>query len=681
MSLTSDTSRDEPRRLDGETIRVLTEDVEAAKARGWQQPHLKRFFTSRGIDHASYKQALSGEIVSQEVAAELTAISVTGLPKWPVAPNVDDIAWHIEWLVSPARGAYDDALVEIAYDAGPGTGPTNARLFGLDELKDALSFAVSKNIDGRNVYIGAALRLPDANRAKRSSAEDFYVATAVPIDIDQNYDATRAAMAAVCDDGLVVTTGLTPQRRSQHWTRLLEPCESELEFAHAFRGLVEHIGADMAVKDAARVMRLGGTIAFPNERKIAKGYCIELTSTTINEGARLSDLETLKALAPGEGPSERRDYSNRPQYDGIERAGILHTGKVVNGRERFFATKLLPRVIRQWQEDTGCDPTAEELFAEAFAIFEQEADNTDQRWTSPEGVRQLQARAANTLRRLRLGRMARIGLYSIETGAGQQEAEAAQAAWNADHAPKEVSHTPFQDEPSETEPTQPLSWNLNAWNASAYVGKAPEIVWLCEGTIPLGIPVLFASMGGLGKSYMSIDLGLRVAVEVVSEVAPRPILGGPIVQTGTAVILSAEDSRDSIHRRLELIDPEERRLTAPERLIIAPLPDMGGPRPLIASDGKTLVMTQAFHDLKAELAAIPDLKLVVIDPLQAFVMADINADPAAGQFMWSAFASLCSATGATLIVAHHMRKDRAGNIKTADDAREAIRGSTALVDS
>jgi hypothetical protein len=48
--------------------------------------------------------------------------------------------------------------------------------------------------------------------------------------------------------------------------------------------------------------------------------------------------------------------------------------------------------------------------------------------------------------------------------------------------------------------------------------------------------------------------------------------------------------------------------------------------------------------------------------------------------MWSAFASLCAATGATLIIPHHMRKDGAASIKNADQAREAIRGSTALVD-
>jgi len=667
------------RRLDDDTIAALKGYVAEAKARGWTQPNLQRWFSARGVVATDYNSALAGNVVEADIAISLTATSVTGLPQWPYNPEPAEIRQHLEWLAEPARGAYDDALIEIAYDYEGG--PTKARLFGLDEIDAAVSFAVRMNIEGRNVYVGAALRLPDADRGKRASAEDFYVATAVPIDIDQDYDATRAAMAAVCDDGLVITTGLTPQRRSQHWTRLVEPCDSDIEFGHAFRGLVEHVGADMKVKDSARVMRLGGTIAFPNARKVGLGYCIELTTTTTNTGARPSELSRLRDLAASEaGP--RVDYSSRPTGegpDGITRGGLAGVGKVIDGRERFFATKLLPRAIRSYQDETGCDPTADELFDQAFAKFQEEADNTDERWTNADGQRQLRARVSNTLRRLRLGRMAHIGLYSIETGVGQDVAEAAQAKWEAEHArPLDDEAGPRLERGPEETPS-PL-WNLRAWHASVYSGPAPEIRWLCDGTIPLGIPVLFASMGGLGKSFIAIDLGLAIAVEVVAGLSSRPILGGEVVQTGTAVILSAEDSKDSIHRRLEKIDPEGRRHLAPERLIIVPLPDAGGPKPLIASDGKSLSMTPAFHALKAELLQIPDLKVIVIDPLQAFVLADVNSDPAAGQFMWSAFASLCAATGATLIIPHHMRKDGAAHIKTADEAREAIRGSTALVD-
>lgn len=418
--------------LDAATITVVKEMVARAKRRGWLKPDLTRWFDVRSVDPDTYTAAVQGGEVSTEVRGALAAVSIHGLPELPYVPNPEQIRQHIEWLIEPARGTYDDALIEIAHGEPEG-GPSAARLFGFDEVAEAVDYAQSINAERRNVYIGAALRLPDAPRDQRASAEDFYVATAVPVDIDANYQRTREAMAAVCEDGLVVTTGLVPERRSQHWVRLSEPCDSDLEFAHGFRGLVEHVGADLAVKDAARVMRLGGTVAFPNGRKIERGYRTELTTVNLDPRARPTDLARLRGLAASEAVEARRDYSDRPQADGIERGGIAGGGKVVNGRERFFATKLLPRCIREWQQANLRDPIAEQLYEAAFALFRQEADNTDQRWTCEDGQRQLRSRAANTLRRLRLGRLTHLGLASLETRVGELEAKAAQAARDAAH--------------------------------------------------------------------------------------------------------------------------------------------------------------------------------------------------------------------------------------------------------
>ena len=86
--------------------------------------------------------------------------------------------------------------------------------------------------------------------------------------------------------------------------------------------------------------------------------------------------------------------------------------------------------------------------------------------------------------------------------------------------------------------------------------------------------------------------------------------------------------------------------------------------------------------IRRQLLAIDDLALAVFDPLQAFAAADINADPAAGQFFCSLMGTLAAETGATVLITHHMRKpDRnQRSITTPMQAREAIRGTTALVD-
>lgn len=414
--------------IDAETRRVLVEEVAGAKSRGWIQDDIRRWFSSKGVTLPQYKSAVNGESVPDSVAASLAQISITGLPLRAKQPNREDIKRHIEWLIEPALADYGDALFEIAHTDGV---YWNAKLFDLDEVSEAVSFAAEKNEQGRNVYIAAALRLPDADRSKRSSAADFYVATAVPIDIDTDYDATRARMAAVCEDGCVVTTGLTPDRRSQHWTRLVDPCDDEGDFSHAFAAVVMHTGADLKVKDSARIMRLGGTVSYPDERKRAKGYLTELTTVSVRADARRTDIERLKGLEPAAVPLDG--------FTGDRAAGAANeietdwTGRVTDGRESFFRDLLLKHV-RRFQEETGADPEVQELFDAAYAEFSNPAkvDNKDGRWTCGEGQKQLMHRVENTMRRLRSGRLSRVGLYSIDTEAGREEAERIAANRKAD---------------------------------------------------------------------------------------------------------------------------------------------------------------------------------------------------------------------------------------------------------
>lgn len=228
--------------------------------------------------------------------------------------------------------------------------------------------------------------------------------------------------------------------------------------------------------------------------------------------------------------------------------------------------------------------------------------------------------------------------------------------------------------------SETLGFKLSDWSTDRFFGEAPPIKWLCEGSIPLGVPALFAAMGGIGKSFMALDMALEIAAEIVGGGSSRRILGGPVVERGSVVVLSAEDGKDSVHRRMQRIDPNDRRERALNKLFVVPLPEVGGPMPLITGSGGEFRKTEKFEALMVMLAQISDLRLLVIDPLQAFITSDITKDPAAGQFMWTSFAQLCARTGATVIACHHMRKEGSSNITTADEAREAIRGSTALID-
>jgi hypothetical protein len=225
-----------------------------------------------------------------------------------------------------------------------------------------------------------------------------------------------------------------------------------------------------------------------------------------------------------------------------------------------------------------------------------------------------------------------------------------------------------------------LRFLIEGWlSTTAFAGEAPEIPWLVEGAIPRGVPGMVASSGDLGKSMLLLELGLRVAC------GPRPldelIFGGRVLGRGAVVILTAEDSKTSVHRRLEGLDRGaiRRQSACSHPLFVIPLPDAGGPIAIVAEGREGVALTEQFIDLKAALTSIPNLALVVLDPLQAFVRADVNADPTVAQLVCAALAELAAETGATVLVAHHVRKGTTPPA-SADDMRDMIRGTTALVD-
>ncbi len=228
------------------------------------------------------------------------------------------------------------------------------------------------------------------------------------------------------------------------------------------------------------------------------------------------------------------------------------------------------------------------------------------------------------------------------------------------------------------------SLDLADWHAGRYAGDAPEQRFLIDGSVPLGVVSILAAMGDTGKGMMTLDLALSVATgkpRAVS-VSPEPMaFGGAVRAFGAAVLLTAEDDEGEVHRRLERLDPERLRLARPERLIVVPLPNAGGPIPLVTSGPDGPMATEHFTKVRDQIVRIAELKLVVLDPLSSFIHADVNADPAAGSFATGLLASLATETGAAVIVAHHMRKPQGNRpIASVEQARDAVRGTSAIVD-
>jgi hypothetical protein len=242
----------------------------------------------------------------------------------------------------------------------------------------------------------------------------------------------------------------------------------------------------------------------------------------------------------------------------------------------------------------------------------------------------------------------------------------------------EPSQSPSAANSNKPLPAEPRAFSIFDWPASRFVGEPPVIEELVEGTIPRAIPGMIAAMGDTGKSYAALELHRRVSFG--TSTFDPPIFGGRVLATGTSIMVTSEDDAGEVHRRLAALDKKGHRVAEGNKLLVVPLPSAGGPQVFWRDDRKLgLVETDDWKRLCDELIRINDLRLVTLDPLASFAHVQINEDPASGAFVCASLGALAAATRATILVCHHMKKV-AKPIETLADAREAIRGSTALVD-
>lgn len=228
-------------------------------------------------------------------------------------------------------------------------------------------------------------------------------------------------------------------------------------------------------------------------------------------------------------------------------------------------------------------------------------------------------------------------------------------------------------------PTPAPVLSIFDWTVDRFVGEVPSVEYLVDGVIPLGIPGMVSAMGDTGKSYALLELHRRVAFG--SSTFAGPVFGGRVVADGVSVMITSEDDANEVHRRIAALDDKGQRFGEKgKRMIVVPLPSAGGARAFWREDRKHgLVETDDFKRICDQLSKIDDLRLITFDPLASFAHLALNEDPAAGQFVCTSLSRLATETGATTLVAHHMRKTQKP-IENLGDARDAIRGSTALVD-
>ena len=140
-----------------------------------------------------------------------------------------------------------------------------------EDIPDAVDFAANMNGMGYNVY---AVRNPIRYDIGGGSASDTDIIAAFFLWADCDDPASAGNVYRF--DGpkwsAAVTTGRTPSIRVHTYWQLQEPCTDMGAWRAMQSAIAAHFGSDRSVINPSRIMRIGGTVAYPDPKKQARGY-------------------------------------------------------------------------------------------------------------------------------------------------------------------------------------------------------------------------------------------------------------------------------------------------------------------------------------------------------------------------------------------------------------------------
>ena len=216
-------------------------------------------------------------------------------------------------------------------------------------------------------------------------------------------------------------------------------------------------------------------------------------------------------------------------------------------------------------------------------------------------------------------------------------------------------------------------WAAHRWSLT----QRPERQFLVDKFIQASKHQLLVAEGGAGKTFMMLDLALKVSAKEDGDAW----CGMPIKRQGAVVVLTTEDDKDELHIRLSDMDPDgSRRRKAGDDLIILPSINSGGSFAFVEKDPKTgeARPSRKWLEFFNLLKQITNLQLVVIDTLNSVLHGNENDATVINEFI-RVVSQVGGELNAALIVIHHIKKQGDEPIRNAEQMASQVRGSSALL--
>ncbi|MGB0854891.1 MAG: AAA family ATPase [Pikeienuella sp.] len=402
----------------------------------------------------------------------------------------DAIRQHLEWLFGGYLDGRHDGLVEIAWTDAESKRLTHAALFTTDQLDEAAAKAVEVNsVPNQNVYVGAALRKPGTAPFARTNDTDFYALPAYYVDLDDPgaADAVKDKYQH-CPPQLAVVTGKEPHTRAQLWWRPETPNTDPAHTRQVMENIADCLGGDRSVANPGRVMRLGGSVAWP----VKKGRTLERTELQLPAGrpAHYFDGQIERAFVVQRAPeAEEKDGKTINRI-----SDLAETGRSDDEVERLLKRT---REVGQWHSSMRD--------AIATMIGRGYSD-----WT----IRHI------------------VAPYCSDGAADTDLTPLINGGRKKFNVPN----------PGDEEVVAPaIATDPGRFSAAELAGEPKPREWIVDEWIPKGTVTALYGDGGTGKTLIAQQLAYARAVEGQWL--------GISTTTGRTTCVLCEDDRDELHRR------------------------------------------------------------------------------------------------------------------------------------
>jgi len=171
-------------------------------------------------------------------------------------------------------------LAQIELRCISATRQVSAARFKHIDIKAAVQHAQSMNAANQNVYMCINPISPIAQIAAGKAAKDTDIMAALFCFADADSDNSMRNVMALAGPQFTmsVKTGTTPYVRGHAYWRLEEPCYNLDAWRNVQASIAASLGTDPAVINPSRIMRVAGTVSWPNDDKRKRGYQPELTT-------------------------------------------------------------------------------------------------------------------------------------------------------------------------------------------------------------------------------------------------------------------------------------------------------------------------------------------------------------------------------------------------------------------